>query len=181
MRTYIALLRGINVSGLKKIKMADLGRMMQQLGFDDVVTYIQSGNIVFKTQQNDEIKLDQKIGTAIKKIFGFDIPVLITSKKELQGILTRSPFQDPEEIAANKIYYVLLKNEPELHLRLGLQEETYTNERFYIGGNCVYLACSMGYGKAKLNNNLIERKLKVMATTRNHKTMLMLIELAEKG
>ncbi len=181
MKTYIALLRGINVGGQKKIKMADLGKMMQKLGFEDVITYIQSGNLVFNSETTDRTKLADKIGTAIKVTFGFDVPVLVTSKEELEGILARSPFIDPEDIAANRIYYVLLKNEPDLQLRKGFQEVVYPNERFYITKNCVYLACSVGYGNAKLNNNVIEKKLMVASTTRNHKTMVKLIELSGSG
>tara|TARA_R110002167_G_scaffold24608_10_gene86282 strand:+ start:185 stop:733 length:549 start_codon:yes stop_codon:yes gene_type:complete len=180
MITFIALLRGINVSGQKKIKMTDLGSVLRQLGLQEVVTYIQSGNVVFKTSEVDPKKLAVKIHNALEANFGFDIHVVVRTKTELERILVQSPYKDPKAIEANKIYYVLLHEEPDGELIQDFVGETFINEQFVITKDCVYLACSNGYGKAKLNNNLIERKLKVAATTRNHRTLTKLLELAEE-
>lgn len=179
MQTYIALLRGINVSGQKKIKMADLREAMKILPVEDVQTYIQSGNIVFKSMQIDVGKMEEAIKKMLSSSFSFDVPVLVKSASDLEQILRNSPYTDPKDLAEKKIYYVLLKNTPSKEHLGNLNQDDYPNELFSITSNCVYLNCTKGAGKAKLTNNLVERKLKVAATTRNHRTMLKLIELSK--
>lgn len=181
MKTYIALLRGINVSGHKKIKMADLKAMLVNIGFEDVVTYIQSGNVIFKSDKKNIAGLEEEIKKCIADTFGFDVPVLIKTKIEIAAILQESPYTKTEDLEANRIYYVLLHDQPELEYIANLTQEDYPNELFSIGKNCVYLNCINGAGKAKLTNNIIERKLKVSATTRNHRTMLKLLELSQQN
>lgn len=178
MKTYIALLRGINVSGHRKIKMADLRAMLTKMGFKAVNTYIQSGNVVFESLETNIDILEQRIKEAIANTFGFDVPVLIKDSTKLLAILRKSPFQKEEDLAANRIYYVLLKTVPEKEAMVNLDQGDYPNESFVITPNCVYLNCFLGAGKAKLNNNIIERKLNVQATTRNHKTLVKLLELS---
>ncbi len=180
MGTYIALLRGINVSGQKKIKMAELGQMMRQLGFQEVVTYIQSGNLIFNSGRSKVRDLEETIKAGIESTFGFDVPVLVKTRTDLTAIVAENPFNESKLLEANGVYYVLLKEEPEPGLITSLQQETYVNEQFHIAKGCVYLACLKGYGNAKLSNNLMERKLKVPATTRNHRTMLKLLELSKR-
>ncbi|TMM59429.1 DUF1697 domain-containing protein [Maribacter algarum] len=181
MITYIALLRGVNVSGQKKIKMADLEALMVKLGLKDVVTYIQSGNLVFSSEERKLQNLEDKIKKAITNSFGFDVPVLVKTKTELEDILKKSPYSKKEDLEAKRIYYVLLKNAPEGESIANLVQEDYPNELFSISNKCVYLNCLNGAGKAKLTNNIIERKLKVSATTRNHRTMVKLLELADEN
>lgn len=177
MKTYIALLRGINVGGHKKIKMADLRVLMNQLGFSAVETYIQSGNIVFDSNENERSLLGQNIKKAIAETFGFDVPILLKTKQEIAAILEESPFKKAADIAENKIYYTLLHETPKEDAIASLVAKDYPNERFVITANCVYLNCFLGAGKAKLNNALIERKLNVQATTRNHRTLLKLLAM----
>ncbi len=178
---YIALLRGINVSGQKKIKMTDLKALLVKLGLKDVVTYIQSGNVVFSSDEMKLRSLEEKIKKGISDSFGFDVPVLVKTKMELEEILQKSPYTKQEDLDAKRIYYVLLKDAPEQESIANLVQDDYPNELFSIRENCVYLNCLNGAGKAKLTNNIIERKLKVSATTRNHRTMVKLLELAEEN
>jgi len=180
MKTFIALLRGINVSGQKKIKMVELKNMLESISFSDVQTYIQSGNVVFKSEEKDIHHLEEKIKKGIADTFGFDVPVLVKKRSEIEKILQESPYKKQEDLEAKRIYYVLLKNKPESDTLSNLNQEDYPNELFSFGKNCVYLNCVNGAGKAKLTNNIIERKLKVSATTRNHRTMLKLLELSEE-
>lgn len=175
MNTYIALLRGINVSGQKKIKMAELRSVLENMGLKNVQTYIQSGNIVFDHNDTDTKALEIRVHDEIEKQFGFDVPVLILESRDVDRILNESPFEDDGD---NKLYYVLLKNAPTEDLKSAFNNLQFDQEDFHITDTCVYLFCRNGYGNAKLNNNLIERKLKVEATTRNLKTMLKLLELS---
>lgn len=178
MKTYIAFLRGINVSGKNKIPMAELRELCDGLNLQDVNTYIQSGNVVFKSELQNTSELEALISKAILKIFGFEVPVIIKTVSGLQEILNHNPFITDDEILRKQNYFVLLKNKPNKDALENLKSESFDNEEFKISGNCIYLKCKSGYGKAKLNNNLIERKLKVLATTRNYRTMTKLIELS---
>lgn len=179
MTTYIALLRGINVSGQKKIRMEALRAMMRDLGFEAVTTYIQSGNIVFKSNSPDSEILQQSIERHIEITFGHEVPVLVVSIKKLILIFDLNPYREPDTVDLAKLYYVLLFNKPAQERIVAFNSEKYDYERFAIANDCVYLSCEKGYGNAKLNNNLVERKLKVGATTRNHKTLMKLIEIAK--
>ena len=178
METFIAFLRGINVAGQKKMPMAEVRKMMTDAKFKDVKTYIQSGNIVFKSEKASKEELEGMIHLAIEKTFGFDVPVLVKSVSEIRDILNQNPFDNKEDLAENRIYFVLLQNAPNLELVKAFEEIDYPNEIFSVVENCVYLCCKNGYGKAKLNNNLIERKLQVNTTARNYRTMNKLLGLA---
>lgn len=179
MKTYIALLRGINVSGQKKIKMDELRKTLENIGLNDVATYIQSGNIVFNSEAIKIDELQSKIHQAILKDFGFEVPTLVVTGDEVTRILNANPFADETE--KSRLYFVLLKQPPKQEMVDGLNEQNFPNEDFHITPTCVYLCCKKGYGNAKLNNNLIERKLKVGATTRNLKTMQKLVEMTQQG
>lgn len=177
MKTYIALLRGINVSGQKKIKMADLKQTLENSGLQNVKTYIQSGNIVFDSEITETDVLQDKIHNTILNDFTFEVPVLVKTSNQLEKILKANPFAD--EVEENRLYFVLLKKSPEQSLVNEFNEVNFVNEDFNITNACVYLCCKKGYGNAKLNNNLVERKLKVQATTRNLKTMQKLVEITK--
>jgi uncharacterized protein (DUF1697 family) len=178
-KTFIALLRGINVGGQKKIKMAELRETLTRTGLENVQTYIQSGNVIFESSEGNLKSLENSIRETILKDFGFEVPTLVISGNDIKEILEANPFADKEE--ENKLYYVLLKKAPEKDLVAQFEEVDYPNEDFHITEKCVYLMCKKGYGNAKLNNNLIEQKLKVEATTRNHKTMQKLLEMTQQG
>ncbi|MEP0214833.1 MAG: DUF1697 domain-containing protein [Cellulophaga sp.] len=176
MITYIALLRGINVSGKNKILMADLKQMLLQLELSNITTYIQSGNVVFTSDEVDATVLSEKIHTKILNTFKLDVPVLVIASSTLQAIFKNNPFLSEEE---KEIYFVLLATKPNATLVSEINKGTYATEKFTITDHCVYLHCLNGFGKAKCNNNFFERKLKVQATTRNYKTMAKLISLCE--
>ncbi|MGB3144664.1 MAG: DUF1697 domain-containing protein [Maribacter sp.] len=175
--TYIAFLRGINVGGQKKVSMEALRKLCADAGFTNVKTYLQSGNVVFKSKMRDIQKMEDGLSTFIYKEFGFEVPVLVLSTSQLQEILSKNPFKQDIELKANSLYFVLLKSAPENSLMEAFLNEHFENEEFSIENHCVYLACKNGYGKAKLNNNLIEKKLRVLATTRNYRTMNKLLEM----
>ena len=173
---YIALLRGINVSGKNKVLMVDLKQMLLKLKLDNVTTYIQSGTVVFTSDEVDITVLSEKIQTQILNTFKLDVPVLVVAASALQTIFKNNPFTAEEE---KETYFVLLKSAPDTVLISEVNKGTYETEKFVITNSCIYLHCLNGFGKAKCNNNFFERKLKVQATTRNYKTMAKLIEISE--
>tara|TARA_R110002051_G_scaffold181460_1_gene251052 strand:- start:147314 stop:147859 length:546 start_codon:yes stop_codon:yes gene_type:complete len=177
MKTYIILLRGINVSGHKKIKMTDLKQMLEHIGMQSVQTYIQSGNIVLKAPSENVQILEKKIRDVITSNYGFEVPVLVIALVSFMKIVNQSPFSAYNDSERKNAYFVLLKNTPETQLVQALEEEDYPNESFTTTQNCIYLCCKNGYGNAKCNTNFFERKLNVQATTRNYRTMSKLLEM----
>lgn len=175
MKTYIALLRGINVSGQKKIPMAELRELLSKEGLNNVQTYIQSGNVIFQTSDENKDKLELKIHNSIKAHFGFDVPILVKTPIELKQIFDDCPFSEEKKVNS---YFMMLYSKADKVLVEEMSKLTYQNEEFMITDNCVYFYCSIGYGKAKFSNNFFERKLKVNATARNYKTMVKLLSLS---
>lgn len=179
MKDYIALLRGINVGGQKKIKMADLQKTLTKAGLKNVETYIQSGNVVFSSGELDKRVLESRIHTTILEDFGFEVPILVVQEEDIKEILENNPFADEAE--ENKLYYVLLKEAPVAEAVHEFNQLSFEHEDFHITNTCVYLLCKNGYGNARLNNNLLERKLKVEATTRNLRTMQKLLDMVQES
>ena len=173
MKTYIALLRGINVGGHKKILMADLKQLLESIGFQEVQTYIQSGNVVFKSKE--ETNLNSKIAKAIETKYGFIVPVLVKKASELSEIVSKCPFFDEKR---EKSYFILLEESPTQENQSLTAAFSNLKEEFYITPNCVYIYYAVGAGKAKMGVNFFEKKLKVIATARNYRTMVKLIDMA---
>lgn len=176
----IALLRGINVSGQKIIKMADLKILFEQLGFEQVSTYIQSGNILFISKISSKYQLVEKIKTGIKKAYGYDVEVMITTKKELEAMLQNNPFAGDSTLNSERFYFTLLNSIPDKALLEKMLSLDFGEDKIAVASNVAYLYIPVSYGNTKLSNNFIEQKLKVSGTTRNLKTIKKLIELASK-
>ena len=178
MITYIAFLRGINVGGHKKIKMADLRLLLEGLGYKEVLTYIQSGNVIFNSLEEERDKLENQISQAIKNHYGFEVPVLVKTRTEINKILDINPYNDPDDLASNKIYFVLLKKVPKNEHIEATSAIIFENEKFIITPECVFIRYDLGAGKAKCGINFFESKLKVAATSRNYRTMTKLLQLS---
>ena len=175
MTSYVALLRGVNVSGKHKISMLQLRERLNKLGFSNVQTYIQSGNVVFQSTLKDKAVLRAKIEEEINSFFGFKIPVLVLSRANLKQLFNACPFEP--NIKENS-YFTMLFSNPEPTLVNALLKLSFPEEDLKILTNVVYVYCEKGYGSAKLNTNFLEQKLHVNATTRNYKTMLKLLSLS---
>lgn len=177
-RKYIALLRGINVSGQKIIKMADLKLLFEALNFTDVITYIQSGNIIFNSEENDKNKIIQVIKDGIFKKFGHEVKVIVKEPDELDYILKNNPFINGRNIEPEKLAVVFLSNPPDKSNIKMLSEYDYPPEEYIIDEDILYYHSPNGFGRAKMSNNFFENKLKTEATTRNWKTVNKLLEIA---
>lgn len=178
MKSYIALLRGVNVGGQKKILMAGLRKILSKEGLSNVETYIQSGNVIFQSSEEKTQNLELKIHESIKKYFSIEVPVLVISPKELKQIFDDCPF--PEEKKRSS-YFTMIYNVPDKTLVDEVSKLSYANEEFVITRQCIYFYSSIGYGRAKCNNNFFERKLKIISTARNYKTMIKLIAMAAEN
>jgi len=180
MTTYISIIRGINVSGQKTIKMDALKTMYESLAFANVQTYIQSGNVLFQYNDVPRADLQQKIAEEIKNIFGFDVPVLVMDIEKLKEIIANNPFivDAAKDIAYQHVTFLYSK--PETKYIESIRQNQAQDESFALTDAAVYLYCPNGYGRTKLTNTFFEKKLNVIATTRNWKTTIELLNIAER-
>ncbi len=179
MQTYIAILRGINVSGKNKIAMKELKAVFDGAGYQNVATYIQSGNVVFRHKQTAEKTLAQQITQLIKTAFGLDVPVLVRTADDIQKAYDENPFLKQKGIDADKLHITFLADIPTQENIDKANTYNYTPDEFIIAVNNVYVHCPNGYGNTKLTNTFFENKLKVQATTRNLKTAAKLVEMGQ--
>lgn len=176
--TYIALLRGINVGGRNKIKMANLRNFLMENGFENVKTYIQSGNVVLDSTYNST-KVVEKIRQIITDNYGFDIKIVVKTPAEIINITNASPTEMTDNIPHNRVFAMLLDAIPEKENVDLFLEKDFSPDLLTIENDVVYFACPNGVSKSKLSNNLIEKKLKVNGTTRNYKTMVKLLSMVK--
>lgn len=176
---YISILRGINVSGQKKIKMADLKSLYELLGFKNVVTYIQSGNVIFDVETKNITELKATIEQTIQEKYGFHVPVAIRTNQEIADIIRNSPFGSVNLAKDGaKILVTFLSSKPAEANISSIQQYVASSEKLFVIEKEAYLYCPNGHGKSKLSNIFLERKLGVEATTRNWKSVHKLYELS---
>ena len=174
---YLAILRGINVSGKNKIKMEDLRDLMSKLGFENCQTYIQSGNVVFEAVPQAVKTLAQKIEQAIAKQYNYEVPVIVKTQDDLAKVYSRNPFLPQHSEEMKFLHFTFCEEEPESIMIEGIEREKYLPDEWKATDLGIYLFCPNGYGRTKLTNTFFERKLKVRATTRNWKTVQKLMEM----
>lgn len=177
MEKYIAMLRGINVSGKNMIKMELLKNCMEDMGCHSVKTYIQSGNIIFDYPNSNALDLAKQIKETINKDFGLDVPVIMRPAEDFPAILSKNPFINERQENIDYLHVTFLGHIPDPQLVKKLETSAFLPDECVVYADLVYLFCPGGYGNTKLNNNFFERKLKVEATTRNWKTVCKLAEL----
>lgn len=175
MVTSVALLRGINVGGRRKVPMARLRALHDRLGHTDVVTYIQSGNVVFDTDvEGDE--LAESIQSAIADEFGFEVAVMIRTVGELEAVVASGPYVS-DDFDPARVGVAFLDRSPSEEEEGRIDEKSARPDEFMIIGREVHLHYPNGFGRAKLTHRYLESKLGVIATTRNWKTVCRLREL----
>ncbi len=179
MQIYISILWGINVSGKNLIKMNLLKELYESLGFSPAITYIQSGNVVFRANQMPPAELEKIITAAIATKFLFTIPVIVIEPAELKAIVAQNPFTTKRSEDIEKLHITFLSQSPKLESINLLNSNTYLPDELFISEKAVYLFCPNGYGRTKLTNTFFENKLKVSATTRNMKTAMELLRISE--
>ncbi|HLV24074.1 MAG TPA: DUF1697 domain-containing protein [Moheibacter sp.] len=177
--TYIALLRGINVSGHKIIKMELLRKMLENLNFENVRTYIQSGNVVFKTSVSSISEIEKRIKDGIQNEFGFEVYVKVLTPKELNESLDKNPFLKDDSLDLKQHYFAFLDQIPIAENWEILKNLDLGREKIEVDGKVLFVHYTNGAGKSKLSNSLIESKLKLKSTMRNLNTVHKLIEMTK--
>jgi len=173
--TYIALLRGINVGG-KVLKMADLKEAVAGLGFEDVRTYLQSGNMVFKAARASNADLAGRIASAIQSHKAMDVEIMLRSIHEWDRVISGNPYPQAED-KPKTVHAFILDDQPGKDRIAILRAKEAGSEEWTIAGDALYLHTPDGFGKSVLGN-LVERILKVPMTARNWNTVKALKELA---
>lgn len=165
------MLRSINVGGRNRLPMADLRTIVASLGFDDVATYLQSGNVVFSATGRATTAA-KGIKEAISATAGLDVPVVVRSANELAGVLASNPFREFEaEPTTVHVTFLDARPDPSALLALNRRADDFGRDRFEVIGTEVFLSCPNGYGETKLTNAFLERHLGATATTRNWRTV----------
>lgn len=180
MVTYISLLKGINVGGKNLIKMADLRKSYENLGFQNIRTYLQSGNVLFTVKETELKELEQKISLQIKRDFGFEILVIALTPDKLTQVIHNNLFLKDPDKEPDFFYVSFLNANPDLSEKKAIEDKIQNREEIGFTDSAIYLYCPDGYGKTKLTNSFLEKKLKVGATTRNWKTTIELLKIAQE-
>lgn len=174
MTRYVALFRGINIGGNKQVRMDELKMMLVSLGFRDVATYIQSGNVVFSAEEADKTNIERHIEEAFAQRFGFSSSVIVRNARELEECIANNPFQHDATKEAKWVLVVFLLSRPE-DGALNILRETYAGrEEFFLLGQELFIYYTEGVGRSKLTLPLIEKRLKTTGTGRNWNTVLQL-------
>jgi uncharacterized protein (DUF1697 family) len=174
---YLALLRGINVSGHNMIKMDALKKMLENMGFQNIETYIQSGNIFFDSEEENAASVGFKIKQEISKVFGYDVPVIMISKTDLELCFKNNPYLKEKECDIKKLYVAFISKELTAAAINDLKISNFKPDEAAIDSNRIYIKYAIGAGKTNLDQKYIEKKLNVVATIRNWNTVTKLLEI----
>jgi uncharacterized protein (DUF1697 family) len=172
----LALLRGINVGGKNKLPMKDLGVLFEAVGCTDVRTFIQSGNVVFRAPNNLMKTLPLLISKGIEKRFGYKIPVLIRTTKELATVIQNNPFPE-DHPHANSLHVFFLADTPAAPSVAALDPNRSPGDSFIVRGREIYAIFHNGAGRSKLTNTYFDAKLSTTSTARNWRTIHTLFDL----
>jgi uncharacterized protein (DUF1697 family) len=179
MAAIISLLRAVNVTGYNKVKMDALRELYESLGLRGAQTYIQSGNVVFRTEAKDLARLQKRIEDAIEKSCGFRTGVVLRSSAELKDIIRRNPFAKRSGIEPNRLVVSFLTGAPAPESKQRIAQIKVGPEELVLDGRELYIYYGGGIGSSKLTPAVIERALKVSGTARNWNTITKLLEMAE--
>jgi uncharacterized protein (DUF1697 family) len=176
-QTYAALLRGINVGGRARLPMPELKALLAGLGHEEVVTYIQSGNAVFRSANGDRDAIAAAIESRIVEAFGLEVAVLLRTPPELEAIVTANPFLG-RETDLSRLHVVFLRAEPGPDAAARLDPARSPGDELHLAGRELYLHLPNGSGRTKLTLDYFERMLGIEGTARNWNTLLRLRALA---
>ncbi|MCB5362330.1 DUF1697 domain-containing protein [Pusillimonas sp. CC-YST705] len=174
MKAKIILLRGVMPMGKNKVPMAPLRAALEAAGLHDVRTYIQSGNVIASTTL-EQPDLESLVHCVIKEQFGGDIKVWARSPSYFRDVMANNPFREKDPA---KLYFTLLEASPDDALLQSFHALSHAPDQVSVLGDVAYVLCATKYSNLKANNNFIERKLHVAATTRNFNTMSKLLALS---
>ncbi len=173
---YAALLRGINVGGKNKVKMETLRELCAALDFENVKTYINSGNVIFGTKKTDDKKLAEKLGEAIEKEFGLKIKVIVRTIAEIEYIIANNPFAGEFENDKD-LHVFFLDEEMSAEKAELLLSNNNENETYFVRNREIFCLLKVSVLDSLMGKDYIAKKLKVSSTARNWRTVNKILEL----
>ncbi len=178
MTTFVALLRSVNVGGRNKVPMADLRALAQSLGFGEVATYVQSGNLVL-AGSGSAAGVGATLEEAVAGQLGVSVRVLVRTKAQLAQVVDRFPFPEPDATPTlhHVAFFDAVPDPAAVHALVG-EAERRGSDRIEVAGSEAFLYCPEGYADSTLTNAVLERRLGVTATTRNWRTVSALAGMA---
>ena len=178
MQTYISFLRSVNITGHNLIKMTELSELIKKMGFRDVKTYIQSGNIIFSDPDNStSSELSGNIEKAILGRFSLKIHVMTRTTRELDELFSNNPYLKEPNFDSSKSAVLFLHEKPTNTQIQKVKDISYPPDRFQIIGKEIFIYCPNGFGRTKIYTNFFEKKMGVIGTARNWKTVTTVLNL----
>lgn len=174
------MLRGVNLGPHRRLKMDDLCALCVSLKLRDVQTYLQSGNVIFRTDERDLPTVTQRLEKAIHKRFGFQSDVILRTASELREVIAKNPFAKRRGIEPKKLLVTFLATDPGEDARILLRKMKTAPEELWIDGRELYIYYPDGLARPKLSWAAIEKVLKTSGTGRNWSSVTNLHQIAEK-
>lgn len=176
MTRYAVLLRAVNLGAHNKVSMARLRELAEELGYADVATYVQSGNLVVDAPSRKATDVERAVAAALKAEYGKDIDVMVRTRPELAAVVDANPFADIADDDARLLVSFLAAAPAAAKVR-ALDPEEFAPERFEVGDRCVYLWHPDGVGRSKMASAPWQRRLGVAGTARNMRTVKTLLDM----
>lgn len=178
MTKYIVLLRGVTPTGKNKVPMAQLRQLLSDNGFSNVQTWIQSGNVILDSMLSHK-EVGEKVNRIIKEGIGADLKIIVKTPDEVKTVLAENPFAQGHDIS--RVFFALFNDLPDQSLVADFQALDFGEDKFAITPHAIYLFVPESFAKTKLNNNFLERKLKIDVTIRNFNTLSKLTLLCDNA
>jgi uncharacterized protein (DUF1697 family) len=179
MAVIISMLRGVNVGAHNRVKMDALRALYEALKLRDPRTYVQSGNVIFETKEQDLARLSKRIEKAIEQTFGFRADVILRTAPELRDVVARNPFADRPDIQPGKLLVTFLARDPGVEAAQKVLQIKTEPEELRIDGRELYIYFPNGQGRTKMSWAAVERALQTPCTGRNWNSVTKMLELAE--
>lgn len=174
--SQLALLRGINVGGANKISMPDLRAVFEDIGYENVRTYLQSGNVVFESRSSEGLAAE--LEAAVSRTFGLSISIMIRTRRELERVAGANPFVTTDA-KPTSLHVMFLSERPAPKAVNTLDANRSPPDEFEVKGREVFLWYPNGSGRSKLTIDYVEKRLGIRATARNWNTITKVLDLME--
>jgi uncharacterized protein (DUF1697 family) len=179
MAVIVSMLRGVNLGSHNRIKMEALRALYQSLKLREAQTYVQSGNVIFRTDERDLVRLAKRIENGIARKFGFRCDVIVRTASELRDVIARNPFAKRRGMEPSKLLVTFLASDPGEEARKQVRAIKIEPEELWIDGCESYIYFPNGMARPKLSWPVMERVLKVSGTGRNWNSVTKMLEMAE--
>ncbi len=180
MPVLISMLRAVNVGGHSQIKMEALRALYSSLKFENPQTYVQSGNVIFKTNERDLALIAKRIQQSIEKKFACRPEVIVRTAAELRSVIAKNPFAERANIEPNKLLVTFLASDPGKEARENLRKQKFAPEELHVADRELYIYFPNGIGKSKLPWSRLDKILQTPGTGRNWNSVTKMLEIAEK-